>query len=330
MIRRLIAKRAIRILLWLFITLVTFIVLLFVWTNWSGKRRWAAAKAMIEREGETLEFLKLLPATPPAESNLLAIEALRGITETVDNDDEKGEPGLKRKALAAMKWDAKGAKLPATNGVTLAQAADMAQWAKFLREVKFLDLPADAAAPGRDVLHALDAKFPLLKELADEAPKRTQAMFTPGLRERKLPGLLFALRIPHYTAAQSLARMLSLRARAAIEAKDSGEAARSLLAASRISLACESEPLLIGFLVGITAQTMVTETLWLGLRERVFAAEDLRLLQEVLSGAGTDKALLQSMRGEMAAGLGSLEFHQDTIAGRKQGGEDAANAFAAM
>ncbi|MFN0078189.1 MAG: hypothetical protein ACKVY0_17175, partial [Prosthecobacter sp.] len=42
------------------------------------------------------------------------------------------------------------------------------------------------------------------------------------------------------------------------------------------------------------------------------------------------KALLQSMRGEMAAGLGSLEFHQDTIAGRKQGGEDAANAFAAM
>ena len=42
MLRRLISKRAIRVLLWLFITLVTLGVLLFVWTNWSGKRRWAA------------------------------------------------------------------------------------------------------------------------------------------------------------------------------------------------------------------------------------------------------------------------------------------------
>ena len=49
MIRRLLSKRFVRILLCFFITLVTLVVLLYVWTNWSGRRRWAATKAMLER-----------------------------------------------------------------------------------------------------------------------------------------------------------------------------------------------------------------------------------------------------------------------------------------
>ena len=65
MIRRLLSKRFVRILLCFFITLVTLVVLLYVWTNWSGRRRWAATKAMLEREGESLDFRKLLPETPP-------------------------------------------------------------------------------------------------------------------------------------------------------------------------------------------------------------------------------------------------------------------------
>ncbi len=326
MIRRLLSKRSVRILLWMFITLVTLLALLFAWTNWSGRRRWAATKAMLEHEGETLDFRTLLPETPPPTQNLLAIEALDGITEAVEHDEAKGAPGAKRKALAEMKLPDQSP--PASKGIEKGEVADMQEWMKFLRETKYLDLQAESAAPGKDVLAALDARFPVLRQLADLAPHRSQAMFTPGLRERELPGLLFSLPLRHYTVANVLTRAMLLRARAAIHAKQGAEAARSLLAAEKIGIACEGEPLLIGFLVGSNVKSMVNEGIWLGLRERAFAEAELRLLDEALSAQNLGKSLLQACRGEMATGLNAMEHMQDIAAGKKQAGQDVAAAFA--
>ena len=324
MIRRLLSKRYIRILLWLFTTFVTLVVLLYVWTNWSGRRRWAAVKAMVEHEGETFDLRKLLPGTPPAAQNLLAIEPLDGITVAVDHADAKGAPEAKRQALAALKLEAKA---PASSGVDKGEMTDMQAWAKFLRETKYLDLPAESPAPGKEVLAALDAKFPVLKQLADLAPQRSQAMFTPGLRERELPEMLFSLSMRHYTLAQPLVRALCLRARAAIDAGQGAEAARSLLAAEKIGQACEAEPLLIGLLVGNSVETLVHEGIWLGLREKAFTDEDLRILHQALGSSDLDKALLQACRGEMAFGLNALEYLQDVTSGRKDAGQDVVEAF---
>lgn len=316
-LRNLTLKRVTRILLWLFITLVTLIVLLYVWTNWSGKRRWAATLARIEREGETLDFRKLLPETPPEEANLLAIEPLRGIAAVVEEDANKGEPGAKRKALEAMKWIIQG-KPPPSNGASLGQSTAMAEWARFVRESKFLDLSADSSSTSRDLLNALDAKFPLLNQLTEQVTQRPQAMFTPSMREREMPEMLFSLQVPHYTMAQTLARTLALRARAAVDAKDSQEAARSILVLHRLSAACESEALLIGFLVGITTDVITTEAVWHALNERVLADADLRLLQNAFMADDLEKSLLLAMRGEFAAGLSTLAFLQESVAGRKK------------
>lgn len=326
MFRRITSKRATRILLWIFITLVTLTVLLFVWTNWSGKRRWAATKALIEREGETLDFRKLLPETPPEAANLLAIEPLNGIAAVVENDNDKGEPGAKRKALEALKWSV---SLPAAEGVTLGKADDFQEWVKILREAKFLDLPANVQASASEVLAALDAKLPLLKQLTDEVAHRAQAMFTPGLREREMPDLLFALRLPHYNAAQNLGKMLSLRTRAALAAKDSAEVTRSLLAITRLAQACKQEPLLIGFLVGNTLEMMALEPLWIGLREHGFSEDDLKRLQDAFATDETTPALLLAMRGEMAAGLNAVEHLQMAAEGQTKDGENVAAAFSA-
>ncbi len=311
MIRRLLSKRFVRILLCFFITLVTLVVLLYVWTNWSGRRRWAATKAMLEREGETLDFRKLLPKTPPDAENLLAIEPLRGITEAVNHDEAKGEPGANRKVLADMKLNSVA---PHSRGVETGRGTDMQRWAAYLRESKFLDLPAEPvtiAAPGATVLTALDAKFPVLKQLADLAPQRSQAMFTPGMRERELPEMLFALPLRHYPGAQNLARLLCLRARAAMDAKMGPEAMRSLLAAEKVALACEAEPLLIGCLVGFAAETMVNESLWEGLRQRLFTDAELQTLQGLIGSHDLDKVLLQAFRGERACAVSSLGFMQN-------------------
>ncbi|MDI1312965.1 hypothetical protein [Prosthecobacter sp.] len=325
MLRRLFSKRYIRILLWLFITFVTLVVLLYAWTNWSGRRRWAATKAMLEREGETLDFRKLLPETPPDAQNLLAIEPLRGITEAIDHDESKGAPGAKRRAVEKMQWEGKA---PVSSGVETGEVADMQAWVKFLREAKYLDLPEESSKPGKDVLTALDATFPLLKQLADLAPQRRAAIFTPGLRERELPEMLFSLSLRHYTAEQTLTRALCLRARAAIDARQGAEAARCLLAAEKMGLGCAAEPLLIGFLVGNATKAMTNEGIWLGLRENVFAEEDLRMLYQTLGTHNLDKTLLQAFRGEMATGLNALEYLQEVAGGRKKPGKDVADAIA--
>ena len=324
MLRRITSKRATRILLWLFITLVTLTVLLFVWTNWSGKRRWATTKALIDREGETLDFRTLLPATPPDAANLLAIEPLNGISADTESDNSKGGPGAKRKAWEAMKWS--GA-MPPAEGVTQGKTTDFQEWVKILRETKFLDLSANSQVSGNDVLTALDAKLPVLKQLADEVVTRPQGMFTPGLREREMPELLFALRLPHYNAGQNLAKALSLRARAAVAAKDSAEATRSLLAITRLAQACKQEPLLIGFLVGNTLEMMALEPLWTGLREHVFAEDDLRRLQDAFATDETTPALLLAMRGELAAGLNAVEHLQKAAEGQTKDGENVAAAL---
>lgn len=319
------SKRLDRILIWLSITVFTLMTLLYVWTNWSGRRRWAATTAMIEREGETLDFRKLLPETPPEAKNLLAIEPLRGIATVVENDDSKGEPGARRKALDSMKWSSD--KLPTGSGVNLGKADDFQEWAKFLRDIKYLDLPAESTATGREVLTALDAKFPLLKQLADEAVNRPLAMLMPGLRERDMPEMLFSLRVPHYPALQTMAKALGLRTRAAVAAGAGTEAARSVVVIHRLATACEQEPLLIGFLVAGNVEMQALEQLWLGLRERTFDEADLRLLQDAFATDQTAGALLQAMRGEMAAGMNAVEYLQQAANGRKTMGPDLRDAI---
>ncbi len=341
MISRLLSKRYVRILLWLFTTFVTLVVLLYVWTNWSGRRRWAAVKAMVEREGETLEFRKLLPETPPEAQNLLAIEPLRGIALVVDNDPAKGEPGARRKALEALNWKqmsvptangvalAKLPVVPAANGVTLGKTTGIQDWVEFLRDTKYLDLPAGPEVSGREVLAALDAKFPLLKQLADETSQRPLAMMTPGLRERELPEFLLVMGVPYLTTVQSIGKVLALRARAAVAAGAGAEAARCILAVHQLAQACEQEPLLISFLMGNSLEMQALESVWLGLRERVFAEDDLQQLQRVFTTDHVTAAMLLAMRGEMAAGANMVDFLQLAASGQQKVDPSLAEALAA-
>lgn len=325
MINRILSHRATRILLGLFITLFTLSVLLVVWINWSGKRRWVAAKALVEREGETLDYRKLLPAAPKPEINLLAIEPLDGIAEVVGQDEARGDSGAKRKELAGLAWQSGKVKMPRTQGTSLAQKAGFAEWVQMARAAKLVDVTADSPDAGRELLKALDVKFPVLKQLADEAVKHPQAMFTPTLSERELPGMLFSLQIPHYTIAQKLGINLALRARAASAAGEGVEVGNSLVAMFRVAQACKAEPMLIGFLVGMTVDAQALEVLWEVLEMKLLKDDELRLLQHTLAACNLEPALLLSMRGEMAVGIGSLEYLQDVVAGRKKGGKEIAD-----
>lgn len=320
MIRRLFSIRLVRIAMWIFVTLATLVVLLFVWVNWSGTRRWAETKAMVEREGETLDFRALVPETPPEHQNLLAIEPLRGIAGAVSGEAASTVPETKLKALEALQWNTPNVTRPSALGASFGVKPSFSDWLRFVRESRLLEVPENSAHPGQDVLNALDAKFPVLKQLAAEAPKRPHALFTPGLHERAVPSALYALRLGYYTAAQSLGTNLALRARAAAAAGLGGEAASSLVALFQLSHACQAEPVLIGFLVGVTVQALAVDALWETLEAKVLKNEDLALLHNTLRPRNLDPVFLTTMRGELTFGVNTLEGIEAAL--RQNGGEN--------
>lgn len=317
MLRRLFAYRFLRILLWVFVTLLTLLVLLWTWINWSGKRRWAATQSMLQKAGETLDFLALVPETPPDTQNLLAIEPLQGIAAVVEQNPDKGEPGAKRKALDALKMPTEP-KAPASDGVTLGKATDIQDWVRYWQGAKWIDLPAAPTLDARAALTAMDAKFPVLKQLADLALDRPAAMFTPGMQERSRSGMLFAMHVPHYAVAQNLGRALSLRARLALAANDSPEAVRCITAITRLTHASREEGLLLGFLVGSNLDLHAVEAVWHGLREHAFIEDDLRRLKGLFATDETTKPYLRAMRAEMAAGVDALQHMQAMAAGDEE------------
>lgn len=327
MIRLLFSRRLVRIAMWIFITLATLVSLLFVWTNWSGTRRWAETKAMVEREGETLDFRQLVPQTPPEHQNLLAIEPLLGIAGAVSGEPPNTVPETKLKALEALQWNAPNVKRPSAHGAAFGDKPSFSDWLRFVRESRLLEVPENSSNPGQDVLNALDARFPVLKRLAAEASKRPHALFTPGLNERVVPGALYALRLGYYSAAQSLGHNLALRARAAAAAGLGGEAASSLVAMFQLSHACQAEPVLIGFLVGVTVQTLAVDALWEFLEARVLKDQDLALLHNTLQHRNLEPVFLTTMRGELTFGVNALEGIEAAL---RQGGGENPEVLAAL
>ena len=78
---RLWSKRAVRATVWTLVSLVTLHALLVSVENWTGARALAAAKERVAKEGETLDFMALVPPLPPAAENFCALEPLAGITD---------------------------------------------------------------------------------------------------------------------------------------------------------------------------------------------------------------------------------------------------------
>ena len=151
-----------RTLAWLFATLVTLYCLFVAIENWTGARALAAAKEMLAKEGETLDFQKLIHAPIPDATNFCAIEPLAGITRLYHAD---GEPeSAKETALKAINWNPKrDIKLRAPTlgkGYDLGKPIDLAEWTKFLTGGQFIT--ATVKATPAEVLAALDQEKPLL------------------------------------------------------------------------------------------------------------------------------------------------------------------------
>jgi hypothetical protein len=315
-VQRLRCLFTVRRVIWFLFSLLTLIAVLFAWGNWSGARRWAETKSLLEREGESLDFKALLPRAPAEGLNFCAIPALRDITLPGDANSPQA---IKRKALETMAKSKEKPPVPVTGGPALARKMDLQAWIKFARESKLLNASSDA--PG-DMLQAFDQAYPVGKELAAATATRPEAAFIPTLKERTLPRLLYSMEVPHYSGAQPSSRALRLRAALALAAGDATAAAQSIQATLRFTDALLQEPLLISYLVAITTHEAGQEGLWDLLEKRTATETDLAAVQTSLERLDFAKAELSAIRGELATSINAIES--------VQGNRESANALVAV
>lgn len=295
---------------WLLAGLVVLYLLIVLVENWTGARALAAAKLKLEQAGETLDLDSLRAKAVPDDLNFCAIDLLVGIT--LDDEEHGKTKNAEFKKLDwSMLWQNNQSKKPApslANGSMLGQPFDFQGVLAHLREVTYLDSPADAS-PAR-VLTDIDRLRPLLKELSDAAPARPDAVFIPTFRLEELDHNPEGASWPHMSPVQAIAKGLALRSQVAIEAADSENAVRSIQASLRLTRAMSDEPTLLGQIVAMTTSIYELNSIWSLIHRRTATETQLARLQSDLERQDFMNSMTQAVSGERAFIIHSIEWMQ--------------------
>ena len=191
----------------------------FVWEDWSGRRKLEEVKARLERDGFPMRPEAVFPPAPPAEENFGATPALDGLFAP------EGSAGA---AAAAARKQALSDLLPkeADNALRLDRAE--IDWSA-MREALAKNAGANPLPEDLTDVAAvrawLERHRALFTEL-DAASRRPHAVFTPVPTAASVGGNRSTL----FSAVSALTRLLTLRGIAGVAAGDEVEA----LAAARV------------------------------------------------------------------------------------------------
>lgn len=277
------------------------------WVN----AQWRAAVADYEKEGETLNYLDLLPPPLPEAENFAAIEALRDLPVVVDGDEGKGAPAAKRAALLKMKEDIPPEAMRHLGSRVLNAKPDWAEMAKVFREKgKLLEADPPAGMEAASVRKALEKSHPLLVDLARRAMRFSQSQWVPPMRERYAGEPLILMKTPHYNKAVDLANALRVHAAACVAMGDASTALADACAILLLSRSFEDEGTLITCLIGMTLDTIALDLLWFVFQETPGKLSEAELAhgQYLLEGTDYKKRLLQGARSEVIVGTGSIDY----------------------
>lgn len=299
--------------LWLSIALVVLpalaLWLVHSWLGWEGERLWQQAQARLKAEGETLDFMALVPKPVPDEDNFFAVEPLKDIALVVDGDETKGEPGARRARIEALKF-AQGnneGDRPDSSGLDHGVKWDAKGWADYYRRSERLPMPADSGNPGADILAGLSNGNDLYDELRS-ALNRPYSSITPVWGDRQLGKGMDALRLSHLSAYNELARLLGLRAQALVAANQVNLSNDDVRIVLRLAEGWSSERLMINALITTTLTSVALESGWSVLESRKLGQQELRYLDVDLARLDLRESMSFVCRGEMC-------FFADTVLG---------------
>lgn len=314
--------------LWLSIALLVLpalvLWLLHAWLGWEGERLWQQAQARLKAEGETLDFMALVPKPVPDEDNFFAVEPLKDIALVVDGDETKGEPGARRARIEELKF-ADEAKRPFPKrftdpsydegtGVDHGQKWNAKIWADYYRESKRLPMPEVDGDPAEDLMAALAKGHGLYAKL-HTALDRTYSITTPYWSEREMPVYLIALRHVNLNSCQTLTRLLALRAEAGLAANLHPQAARDIRVMLRIAEGVGQDATLINALVTMNVSTAALEPCWSLLEHAKCDGDTLSALEGDLARVDICEMMMTSLRGEMLVWTSAAEMLGDQAGG---------------
>jgi hypothetical protein len=220
---------------WTALSLVAFILLAYLLENWTGAMALEAARARVAAAGETLDFEKLLPALPPPEENLGALPGLERLTRLGPLEPE----------LEKLNWcnnrESFGHPAPV---MLLSGRLDLASWVRYLSERGHLSIAPDATSAA--LLEAIDAQYPLLKQISDASTQRRCCVFLPMVDRQSRIGSPMS-GTEHLGVISTLTRPLAIRAVAAIKVGQLEEGVSSIVAILQFAGGFAKEPYLGSF-----------------------------------------------------------------------------------
>lgn len=323
----LLQRRWVRTLAWTSVTLITIYALLCAWMNWTGARMLAAAQAKLKAAGEVTDFRAVTSEPVPDDSNYCAIPALRDLALQIGDDASKGEPGARRERLKKLALPTGGKARPrGSRGALFGAREDLDAIRDWLRSTGSITAGSSGGDAAHEILGMLSTHDALIAELA-AGLDRSDAQWTPQWRTRELPPMLFAVAMPHYSVTQTLGQFLALRATAAARAGDANKAHESMRIIGKLAQANGNDPFLIGLLVSVTNATTLANAVWETCNARCGTAADFAALESTLSVLDCKKAALHAWRGELAGGIGAMNYlktaHDDTLVTIIANGGDA-------
>ena len=268
---------------------------------------WIEAKAMLAREGETLDITQLLTPGVLDKTNFCAIPNLKDLAITLGGKSTAGDPGKRRLVLKAMGQPFEATDQPSLGrGPDEGQRADLVVWARYLTRHRLALLPQASADVGKVVADALDLAFPALPHLV-RAGVLPYSIFTPAPLQRGVPSPVEGLPVVDFPALQGVATLLALRAIAAIEGNNYPDAVLNVSALHKLTIAFANEPTVASQFQAIASTSYGNNAAWHLFLAQSANEEHLRIEQAALDAIDFRASLLRTWRCEMAIFIGAIE-----------------------
>ena len=311
-------------------SLVTAVFLAYAIEGARAARAWQAVEARLKQRGEPLTYEDLLGPKVPDDQNFARHPLMDGLLSHTATNDAQGRTAYRwtgQRKLAelqdALRFPEAVSEKP-TDGKPLRRTGpDLEALATVLKsgtnramrtvydpgqaepretnDLFHLPIPPAVMPAPQAVLFAFEGRRAILDQVA-EATRRPRAPYDIRYADS------FNALLPHLAIHKSMAVRLRTRAAARVAAGDTVGAAEDIETILRLADLIGEDPVLIGYLVQVTLQTIAYSAFWDGTSQHAWSDAQLAAFQRRFEGLKQRDSLVKAFRGERIGGVIAFEL----------------------
>ena len=274
-----------------------------------GKWAWNNYGAEVEARGESLDIAALIPPPVPDEENFAMIPLFRDTLHFKRPLDasKQLDLGPHFKSLKSVEKPEAKSRLSWQKG----ERTDLSDWQRYYRSEgnpeseEKIPTALNPQSPAEDVLLALTLRKDGLDKL-QEGSLRRHSRFPIDYEAN------FAALLPHLYLLKQASLTLRYRALAHLAAGNSELAFQDTILGVYLRDTIKSEPFLISHLVRYSINSIMIQPVWEGIADGKWNENQLKVFQEVFEGYNWLADFKQTMRGERAFSILTLDMIADS------------------